>query len=271
MPTNDQTDNDEIEDVAVYGGKANGLVTFRSAQVEASEKTARFILATGAEVRYNPLWQSGGDVIRVREFRLARYRQNPVVLLEHDQRTVIGRGTASIVDAGDDGHQLQGAVEWDIHESNPLAVLTAGQHARGMRHAVSVGMMPGRGSVNRTELPEGDPYRLDPKKVQSWRAGMYYREPELWEFRSVSIPKDPGALQLRAWADEAEAEDQRVARVVDEILTRKAAALVLEAYRADASLRTAIVASVLAEIPAGVNNNHLPAPKPEDDDWEDWR
>lgn len=233
--------------------------------------TARFVLYSGREVRFNPSWQEGGDVIATKEFKLAPFRANPVVLADHDPNHVIGRGTASIVES-EGGSQLHGEVTWDIHESNPLAVLIAGQHQRGLRSAVSIGFMPGKGSGPRTKLEDGHPLRLDPEKVQAWRAGWYMRHPELYEWSSVSIPKDRGALQLqgqlRAYAAETEDDEQRIERIVRQVLDRFGSDLVLSAYRASAELRTRITAAVLSELPAPETQS-VPAPAP--DWWEDWK
>lgn len=262
----------ELPEGALYAGRTDAGHRTWKATSEADEKTAKFILYSGGEVRFNPAWQEGGDVIRTREFRLQNYRKNPVVLADHDFRYVIGRGTANIVDAGDDGFQLHGVSTWDLSEDNPLAVLIAGQHARKVRSAVSIGFMPGKGSQPRTKLSSEDPLWLDPEKVSAWRAGWVHRNPELYEWSSVSVPKDPGALQLQSWAAEAESEDERVRRIVSEVLTQRAGELVLSAYRASAELRTAITAACLAALPAPEAPTDPKTQKADDADdwWENW-
>lgn len=264
----------ELPEGATYAGRSpTGHRTWKGqAESSADEKTSKFILYSGREVRYNPTWQEGGDIIRTREFRLSNYRLSNVVLADHNMNHVVGAGTASIVDAGDDGFQLHGTSTWDLHESNPLAILIAGQHARGIRKAVSIGFMPGKGSGPRTKLAVDDPYYLDPEKVPSWRAGWVHRHPELYEWSSVSVPKDPGALQLQSWAAEAESEDERVRRIVSEVLTQRAGELVLSAYRASAELRTAITAACLAALPAPEAPTDPKTQKADDADdwWENW-
>lgn len=264
-------DDLDLPEGALYAGRTKaGHRTWKGTPESSSDgKTAKFVLYSGKEVRYSPVWQDGGDIIRTREFKLGNFRANPVVLSDHDPRYVIGRGTASIVDAGDDGIQLHGSVAWDLHEDNPLAILIAGQHHRKVRNAVSIGFIPGKGSAPRTKLAADDPAYLDPEKVQSWRAGWMYRNPELFEWSSVSVPKDPGALELQSWAYEAESDEDRLRRIVSEVLTQRAGELVLSAFRASPELRTAITAATLAELPA--KNDPNPTPAPERDWFEDWQ
>lgn len=234
-------------------------------------KSARFILYSGREVRFNPSWQDGGDIIATDEFRLGPFRQDPVVLADHNPEHVIGRGTAELIKQTDGPTQLHGSVKWDLHESNPLAILIAGQHQRGIRSAVSIGFMPGKGSGPRTKLAADHPAYMDPEKVKAWAAGWYMRYPELYEWSSVAVPRDRGALQLQAelqaWAAEAEDPDERVRRLVREELDRMSADVVLRAYRSSPELRTAITASVLSEVPTPTPNE---TPAPSGDWWEDW-
>lgn len=257
-------DEDDIPEGAVYAGRLDsGANTWRAGESSVSRdgKTASFVLYSGNEVRFNPQWQAGGDVIKTREFRLANYRTNPVVLADHDPTKVIGTGTAKIVDQGQAPAQLHGTATWDIHESNPLAVLIAGQHARGMRSAASIGFIPGKGTLPRTRLDSNDPHRLDPEKVSDWAAGRMIRNPDLLEWSSVSTPKDPGALQLQQWAAEAESLDDRIRRIVSEIVSREQQAWVLSAFR-HSEARAAIAAIALEQLPT------TPSRPP---DWfEDW-
>jgi hypothetical protein len=235
-------------------------------KTDADGKVTRFILYSGREVRYNPMWQEGGDIIRTREFVLKHYRACNVVLADHHPNHVVGVGEQlKIVEAGDDGYQLHGASRWDLHESNPLGILIGGQHARGLRHAVSIGFMPGKGSMPRTKLEKDDPAWLDPEKVSNWRAGWVYRYPELYEFSSVSVPKDPGALQLQSWAAEAETDEQRIQRLVSEIVTRQQGEWILQAIRSDPQIRAAIIAAAWAQAPAP--STPQPSPATSTDDW----
>lgn len=266
-------ETDEIVDLpegAAYAGKAGKLRTWKASPAVGAAtdgKTAKFVLYSGNEVRFHPQWQTGGDIIVTREFKLANYRANPVILADHNPDHVIGRGTASIVKATTEGEpdQLHGAATWDLHESNPLAVLIAGQHARGVRSAVSIGFMPGSLSGPRTKLASDHPAHLDPEKVQSWRAGWLMRGPELYEWSSVSIPKDPSALQLQAWAMEAEDPDERFRRIVREVLAQEHAEWVLRGVRHSTEVRTAIAAVALEQVP-----NPAPTPAVPADWFEDW-
>jgi hypothetical protein len=245
-------DLDDLDGLA-FAGRNGAHHTWRAEGSAADgatvdEGSARFILYGGGEVRYNPQWEAGGDVIATREFRLAPFRRNPVVLADHDPLRVIGVGTAKIVQDGDTA-RLEGAVQWDLHESNPTAILIAGQHARGVRKAVSIGFMPGKGSVARTKLPEGDRWRLDPDTVPEWRAGQYYRHPELYEWSSVAVPRDPTALQLQSWALASEDPQEQIRRAVREVLASSAAEVVLDAVRHDPAIRQSIQAAALLAAP----------------------
>lgn len=244
-----------IEDVQFVGVAADGAgrtwyeLQEASDPAEGVKPTASFVLYSGREVRSGP-WQYGGDIIEVSSFQLKNFLKNPVVLDGHNYDAVIGRGTAEI-----EGDKLVGSVTWDLHESNPRAILVAGQHARGIRSAVSIGFMPGKGTTLRTQLPEDHPSRLDPEKQPkgTYWAGTYHRNAELYEWSSVSVPKDPGALkrrqQLAAYAGEVEGLDDRLRRIVGEILDARGAEVVLRACRHDAQVRAAIVALALAELP----------------------
>lgn len=270
-------DEPEIEPSSYAGFLAERVRAWREEQPEALRaaaaagdgKSNRFVLYSGNEVRFHPLYQSGGDVIETKEFRLAPFRSNPVVLADHDPNHIIGRGTAEIVKADDGQTQLHGTATWDLHETNPLAILIAGQHQRGLRSAVSIGFMPGKGSGPRTKLSADHPFYMDPEKNSDWRAGWFMRHPELYEWSSVSIPKDRGALQLQrqlqSWALEVEDPDERVRRLVREELSRAESEIVLRAYRASPELRTAITANVLAQLPAPSTPAASPA-----DWWEEW-
>lgn len=260
----------ELPEGAAYAGKAGRLRTWKASPATDSAtdgKTAKFVLYSGNEVRFHPAWQSGGDIIVTREFKLAHYRANPVVLADHNLNNVIGRGTASIVKSTVDGEpdQLHGAATWDIHESNPLAVLIAGQHARGIRQAVSIGFMPGALSGPRTKLASDHPAHMDPEKVKTWMAGWLMRNPELYEWSSVSIPKDPNALQLQAWAMEAEDPDERIRRVVRELVAEEHSEWVLRAVRHSTEVRASIAAVALEQVP-----NPTPTPAAPTDWFEDW-
>lgn len=202
-----------------------------------SERSARFVLYAGGEVRASSIG-GRGDVLETREFVLHRFRANPVVLADHDPTLVIGRGTASIVDR-DGVAQLHGQVEWDYHPSNPVAMLIAGQHARGVRSAASIGFMPGRGSVSRAKLEASHTWFVDPKVVPEWQAGTYVRRPELYEWSSVAVPRDPNAVQIRG----AEAVEQ-AAKAIRELLPRADAAEVVRASR-DPKLGPAVVSTAL--------------------------
>lgn len=265
-------DDLDLPEGSVYAGRLpSGVRTWKAepADPEASveEKSASFVLYSGNEVRFNPQWQAGGDIIRTREFQLKNFAKNPVVLADHDPTKVIGRGTAQIVDQGaNKPARLEGTATWDIHESNPLAVLIAGQHARKMRSAVSIGFIPGPGTIDRTSLPLDDPAYIDPAKVKAWYAGSMIRKPDLFEWSSVSTPKDPGALQLQQWAMEAETLDQRITRILSELVSKEQASWVLQAVRHSPEVRAAVAAVALEQ----VAHNPTPAPANPGDWFEDW-
>lgn len=261
-------DLDTIPEDSVYAGRTPaGHHAWRGvSETSADGKVTKFVLYSGREVRFNPAWSSGGDIIETKEFRLANWRKDPVVLADHNPEHVIGRGTAQVVEQAEGPAQLHGSSEWDLHESNPLAVLIAGQHARGMRSAVSIGFMPGKGSGPRTKLAADHPAYMDPEKTPDWRAGWFHRYPELYEFSSVAIPRDPSALQLQSWAAEAVTLEQRIERVVRELVTREQAAWVLHAVRNDAAVKAAVAGVALAHLP----NPSAGKPAPTDY-WESWK
>lgn len=253
---------DDLPEGLCFAGRAGELHTFRAAVAGKDAGTASFVLYSGAEVGYNPLWQDGGDILAVKEFRLARYRSNPVVLADHDARHVIGAGTAAIKPT-EDGARLEGSVVWHISQNNPLAVLIAEQHAQGIRSAVSIGFVPGKGTMSRTKLDRAHPAWMDGEKFQSWRAGTFVRNPELHEWSSVAVPRDPYALQLQAWAMEAESDDDRFRRIVREVLSAEHRGWVLDAFRSDAEIRTALQAAAMVATPK-------PAPLASGGSFADW-
>lgn len=260
-------------DLAAYAARAHGLETFRAAaDRQLAENQTAFVLYSGREVRN---WAPGvpGDIIATREFRLGNYRKNPVVLADHDPSQVIGRGTASIVSDGE-VTRLEGVATWDVVESNPLAVLIAGQHARGVRSAVSIGFQPGKGTMGRDQLQPDDPLYVDPAKLDGygrWAVGRYIRAPELYEWSSVSVPKDPSALQLQSWALEAEDPDERIRRMADEIVSARWRDVVLQAVRQDAELRAAITATVFAALPPDFAAPAATNPPADESDWyQEW-
>lgn len=269
-------DDFDPADVQYAAEASSGLRTWyehqdaeEGAEPTAKERSASFVLYSGGEVRSGP-WQYGGDLIEVESFQLKNFKKNPVVLDGHDMDAVIGRGTAEI-EVKNGTARLVGEVVWDWHESNPRAILVAGQHARGVRSAVSIGFMPGKGSLPRTELPEDHAAHLDPAAApkRTWFAGSFYRKAELYEWSSVSVPRDPGALkrrqQLEQYAAEAEGLDDRIRRVVGEILDARGAEVVLRACRHDDKVKAAIAALALASLPT---DNETPAASA---DWfEEW-
>lgn len=247
----------------VEGGRGVYAQAAEPEQGDDAEKVSRFVLYSGNEVRYNPLWQQGGDVIATKEINLKRYARNPVVLLEHNPDLVIGTGVAKVEHHGE-VDRLLFTVTWDLHPTNPTAILVAGQHARKVRRAVSIGFMPGKDSVSRAELPKKHPFHIDTEA--KWAAGMYYRHPEMYEGSSVSIPKDPDALQLQRWAMETEDPDERLRRVIREVLGPQAREVVLQAVRQDPQVRTAIEGVALGSLPRSPEQPAGSAP-----DWfESW-
>lgn len=179
-----------------------GLSWLARADGENEHGMSRFVASTGAVDRM-------GDVVE-QSWRLANFRRNPVILHEH-AHPVVGRGSVKVDREAD---ALMLSVEWDDSEANPVGRLVAHQHRAGFRGAVSVGFRPGK-SISRTKLPDDHPAKMS-DDMPEWQAGRVFRFNELLEVSSVAIPANAEALQVRAYAEEADDPAEAVARYLRE-------------------------------------------------------
>lgn len=186
-----------------------------------------------------------GDVVDQKSWKLTNYKRNPVILADHDPRSVVGVSTKTTVEDG----SLRISVRWDDAPVNPLGALLAHQHRSGFRRAVSVGFVPGE-AVSRVDLPESHEAKVS-ADVPRWSAGYLYRKPELLEVSSVAIPANPQALQLSAHAREAETDEGQILRLLGEGLDTKIRTIVLDAVQRDRSVRNAVLA-----LARGTVHNH---------------
>lgn len=179
-----------------------------------------------------------GDIVE-QSWRLAPYRRNPVLLLEHGSH-VIGRGTVRTV-KGDDLSMLILGASWHRSEKNPEALLVAEQHDTGFRSAASVGFMPGQ-AMSRAKLPDDDSRKVSTDKP--WTAGMLYRFPTLLEVSSVAVPANASALQIRAYAAEAEDPAEQLRRLLKETTGPTVRSILRDALRDNAELRRALLGTI---------------------------
>lgn len=143
---------------------------FESRLVETSPdtRTVRYVLSTGASDRMNDTIAPGG-------WRLDNYRKNPVLLLNHDKRSLpIGRA----VSIGVQGDQLVGAYQFASADDYPLADTVYRLVKGGFMPGGSVGFMPIKYSFNEETN------------------GIDFIEQELLEFSAVTVPCNPEALTL---------------------------------------------------------------------------
>ena len=146
-------------------GKENGSV---------SKSKISFVASTAAVDRY-------GDVA-VQNWELESYKDNPVVLFNHDQQSLpIGKGDVRI-----ENEQLMIDVEFDMDD--PTAAEIARKAKSGFLNAVSVGFQPLE-FVPRNELPGDHEHKGD--------MGNLYTKSELLEVSIVTIPAQPEAVAVQ--------------------------------------------------------------------------
>lgn len=233
-------DDDVVTRALELGGGSLSWLAL-AADEDTGDGTTEFIAST-------PTVDRAGDSLDQQTWRLAAYRQNPVILAEHRRDLVVGRAKQVRRTADESGMpQLRIRVEWDESELNPVGQLVAHQHRMGFRRAVSVGFIPHE-IKSRTELPSDDPLYQDPAKVSRWMAGYLYRHNELLEVSSVSVPANAQALQLSAEIAEAESVDAAVKRVLAELLPRVLAASITD-YLGQPQGRAEVLAALRAAAP----------------------
>lgn len=155
--------------------------------------TTLFVASTDSEDR-------AMDVVK-QDWRLRNFRNNPVILDNHNHMRVVGRSIEEKVPrVGDDAGKLMIRVRWDLENPDPSVRSVGHQHINGFRKAGSVGFRHGKKTA-RNKLDQSSPYYREPTKVETWWGGEYemsgflFENNELHEFSSASIPMNPEALQ----------------------------------------------------------------------------
>lgn len=220
----------------------------------------RFVASTSREDRH-------GTVIDQSSWRLANFRRNPVILLNHDRDTLpVGRAeSVKIADHGTPAARLELAVRWDAED--PAGAMVAGKFARGFMTSGSVSFRPGK-ATDRSKLPEDHPAHRKPREDDSpWWPSLFYERNELLEFSAVTIPSNVDAQAIRSWgarqltdirataAEATEDPDERIRRVATEIVDARGLDLVMRALRSGG----VEIRALLADLVFGSR----PAPKPD--------
>ncbi len=131
-----------------------------------------YVASTSSEDRY-------GDIVS-QNWNLDGYRQNPIVLLNHNsQELPIGKGDVEIVE-----DQLLIDITFDMDD--PKAAEVARKASAGFLNAVSVGFNPGT-MISRADLPS--------EHFASGEKGNFYESAELLEVSLVTIPANRESTQ----------------------------------------------------------------------------
>ena len=134
-----------------------------------------YIASTSAEDRY-------GDIVS-QNWELDNYKQNPIVLLNHNsQELPIARGSVDVVDG-----QLLIDVTFDM--ADPKAAEVARKAKDGFLNAVSVGFNPLQ-MISRSDLPADHFAHGD--------RGNFYQSSELLEVSIVTIPANGQATAAKS-------------------------------------------------------------------------
>lgn len=136
-----------------------------------------FIASTANADRY-------GDVINQGGWDLSKYKQNPVILLNHNANSLpIGKGEVEVVDG-----KLMVDVKFDMDD--PQAAEVARKTKAGFLNAVSVGFNP----IDAT--PRSMLEKSHPAHGQS---GQYFDKAELLEISIVTIPANGEAVAAKGY------------------------------------------------------------------------
>ena len=136
-----------------------------------------FVASTANADRY-------GDVINQGGWDLSKYKQNPVILLNHNANSLpIGKGVVDVVDG-----QLMVDVEFDMDD--PQAKEVARKTKAGFLNAVSVGFNP-INSTPRSTLEKAHPAH--------GHSGQYFDKAELLEISIVTIPANGEAVAAKGY------------------------------------------------------------------------
>ena len=136
-----------------------------------------FVASTANADRY-------GDVINQAGWDLSKFRQNPVILLNHNSNALpIGKGIVDVVDG-----QLMVDIEFDMDD--PQAKEVARKTKAGFLNAVSVGFNP-IDSTPRSMLEKSHPAH--------GQSGQYFDKAELLEISIVTIPANGDAVAAKGY------------------------------------------------------------------------
>lgn len=227
-------------------GKA-GIIGQVSKAEETKSGSTLFVASTDDEDRH-------GDIVR-QDWKLAEYRSNPVILWMHDHmQAPIGRAKSARTVTGEDGRsRLMIDVEWDASGVNPLAETIAAQFANGYLSTGSVGFVPNKRTFRNQLSEDHAAYKPLGKGESQWMHGMYLEQNNLLEFSATTIPANPNARAVRAWAQEADEPTAQVSRLLSESGVRsELRSLMLEWLRQDPEMLQAVRAAYLS----------APEPKP---------
>ena len=143
---------------------------------------ASFIASTSAVDRY-------GDIIDQNGWMLDNYKQNPIVIFNHDATQLpIGRGDVEVIDGN-----LMIDIQFD--EEDPRAAEIGRKVKAGYLNAVSVGFNAME-QVHRDELP-ADHFAYGQK-------GMFFPKAELLEVSIVTIPANQEAVAAKKYTRDLE-------------------------------------------------------------------
>tara|TARA_Y100000114_G_scaffold127375_1_gene123990 strand:+ start:6559 stop:7398 length:840 start_codon:yes stop_codon:yes gene_type:complete len=157
--------------------KLRQFVKAMSEEDEHMDGKMSFVASTDRADRY-------GDIIDQRGWNLESYRNNPVILLNHDHQSLpIGKGDVRLTEQG-----LVIDVQFDM--ADPRAAEIAGKAERGFMNAVSVGFAPLK-AIPRAQLPT-EHY------AYSKSGGQYFEQAELLEVSIVTIPANADAVAIAA-------------------------------------------------------------------------
>jgi HK97 family phage prohead protease len=135
-------------------------------EADAASRTVRYVLSTKTADRMN-------DTIDPNGWRLDNYRKNPVLLLNHDKRSLpIGKALS----VGVQGGQLVGTYQFATADEYPIADTCFKLVKGGYMPGGSVGFMPIKYVFNEET------------------AGVDFLEQELLEFSAVTVPCNPDAM-----------------------------------------------------------------------------
>ena len=200
------------------------------------EGVTPFIASTFDEDRHNTVFDQNS-------WRLANYRRNPVVLLNHDRyESPVGRSEeVRVAEYGTPRAHLRLVVHWDMED--PRGVLVAGKYARKFLNSGSINAKVGK-TTDRSKLPpEHIAYRKPREDDSPWLPALFFERQELVEFSGVTIPSNVKAEAIRSWgarqladirttaAESTEDPDERIRRIATEIVDARGLDLVMRALR----------------------------------------